>query len=387
MRVRPRPDALGASTSASPISRADRVARVARDVAATKQCVAPGSSGTSAHAAARSASGSRPSQSLSTSEPWRRSRMPALRRRRKRRTGASRAPRGGRARRSARPGPAARPGAACRARRRGGRGRPTPVRARAAWWQALRATRPPIECPTSAICSTSTGHAAVSSLEQVGERAAVVRDVAAAVVADVERRAAEVAREPRAVGRPAAEPPRVLGLHQAVDEHDEARRRRREGRARRRPARAHGRARRRAPPSAAASAEPSRSSASPPRPFEHGQRRRAARVCRDSGRPSPASRTAQGLVGAVPRQRRARPARRVGAVGDRVVRDRTGRRVGPQRPKTRRAIASWTPPMPPAPPPSSAAASRASARSSSGGSMSSDTPPRPFVTAVSPAGR
>ena len=65
-------------------------------------------------------------------------------------------------------------------------------------------------------------------LEQVGERAAVVGDVAAGVVADVERAAAEIARQPRAVAGPAAEPPGVLGLHQAVHEHDEPRRRRRE---------------------------------------------------------------------------------------------------------------------------------------------------------------
>ena len=51
-------------------------------VAATKQCVAPSSSGTSVRAAARRACGSRSRQSSSTSEPWRRSRMPALRRRR-----------------------------------------------------------------------------------------------------------------------------------------------------------------------------------------------------------------------------------------------------------------------------------------------------------------
>jgi len=47
----------------------------------------PGSSGTSAQAAARSASGSQCSQSRSMSEPWRRSRIPALRRRRNRPNG------------------------------------------------------------------------------------------------------------------------------------------------------------------------------------------------------------------------------------------------------------------------------------------------------------
>ena len=33
----------------------------------------------------------------------------------------------------------------------------------AARWQALRATSPPIECPTSAISRTGAGHAATSS--------------------------------------------------------------------------------------------------------------------------------------------------------------------------------------------------------------------------------
>ncbi len=60
-------------------------------------------------------------------------------------------------------------------------------------------------------------------LEQLGQRAPVLRDVAAAVVADVERGAAEVALEPRAVGLATAEPPRELRLHQPVQEHDEPR--------------------------------------------------------------------------------------------------------------------------------------------------------------------
>ena len=40
---------------------------------------------------------------------------------------------------------------------------PTARPPRSAQWQALRATRPPIECPTSAIRSTSTGHASTSA--------------------------------------------------------------------------------------------------------------------------------------------------------------------------------------------------------------------------------
>ena len=71
-----------------------------------------------------------------------------------RRRGASRAARRAPRSRSARPAPAARPCAACRARPRGGRARPTRVRPRPPGGSAT-ATRPPIECPTSAICSTS----------------------------------------------------------------------------------------------------------------------------------------------------------------------------------------------------------------------------------------
>ena len=83
----PRPLALGASTSQSPNSRPRGCSRSRVIVAATKQCVAPSSSGTSAQAAARRASGSRPSQSASTSAAVRRSRIPALRRRSSRASG------------------------------------------------------------------------------------------------------------------------------------------------------------------------------------------------------------------------------------------------------------------------------------------------------------
>ena len=58
-------------------------------------------------------------------------------------------------------------------------------------------------------------------LEQLVQRAPVLRDVAARVVADVERAAPQVLGEPLAVARAAAEPPRVLGLHQPVEEDDE----------------------------------------------------------------------------------------------------------------------------------------------------------------------
>ena len=82
------------------------------------------------------------------------------------------------------------------------RTRPTQASPRsAAWWQADRATSPPIECPTSAIRSTSTGQPATSRLEQVGQLQAVVGDVAAGVVAQLDRREAELLAQPAAVGR------------------------------------------------------------------------------------------------------------------------------------------------------------------------------------------
>ena len=68
-RVRLRPEALGSSTRQSPSIRATGCFGLSMIVAATKQCVAPSSSGTSLQAAARRTSGSRPRQSSSTSEP------------------------------------------------------------------------------------------------------------------------------------------------------------------------------------------------------------------------------------------------------------------------------------------------------------------------------
>ena len=64
--------------------------------------------------------------------------------------------------------------------------------------------------------------------EQCGQVAPVVRDVQARVEAQVEGRVAEVIREPAAVALALARVPRVLRLHQAVDEDREARRRIRE---------------------------------------------------------------------------------------------------------------------------------------------------------------
>src|SRR2546428_50637 len=130
-RVRLRPDALGTSTSVSPISRPTGWPALRVTVAATKQWVAPSSSGTSRHAAARDQAAQRVADE---------------------------------------------------------RDRPAPHRPR-------REER----------------------LEQVGERAAVLRDVAAGVVADVDGREGEVAVQARAVRLAralGAEPPRELAFHQ-----------------------------------------------------------------------------------------------------------------------------------------------------------------------------
>src|ERR671931_1380011 len=58
-------------------------------------------------------------------------------------------------------------------------------------------------------------------LEELVERAAVLGDVAAGVVPDMDRRAPEVAGETGGVclaARPGAEPPRELRLHEPVQE-------------------------------------------------------------------------------------------------------------------------------------------------------------------------
>ena len=156
--------------------------------------------------------------------------MPSLRRRRKRASGRVSGTALQRVRsRSGRPARAARPCAASRARRRGARGRPR-RRPRSAAWQP-RCGRParPSSARRARSRSTSTGHAETISSSRSASERPLSRDVAAGVVADVERRAAEVLRQARAVaGRP-AQPPGVLGLHQPVQEHDEPRRRAREG--------------------------------------------------------------------------------------------------------------------------------------------------------------
>ena len=182
-------------------------------VAATNACVAFGSSGTSRSAFARRASGSRPLQSSSTSEPRRRSRMPALRRRRKR---AKRARLGRDVQRRAE-------------RVHGLLERRARVRRAEGHGQAhlLR--------PIAAVMARGAGDEAahrmpdqrdplrVEAFEQLRQQDAVLRDVAAAVVADVDRRHAEIARQPVAVAR---RPPRVLGLAEPVHEDRDVRRRR-----------------------------------------------------------------------------------------------------------------------------------------------------------------
>ena len=134
-----------------------------------------------AQAFARSASGSWPRQSSSTSQPWRRSRMPALRRRRKRAAAGSRGRRAGR--RSDVHALGQRRARVRRAQRDDWRTRPsTPAGALPA---GAAATRPPIECPTMAISRRPR-----EQCEQRGQRGAVLGDVAAGVVADVDGRAA-----------------------------------------------------------------------------------------------------------------------------------------------------------------------------------------------------
>ena len=79
-------------------------------------------------------------------------------------------------------------------------------------------------------------------LEQLGQRAAVLGDVAAAVVADVDGRDAEVAGELRAVVLAPSEMPAALGLHEPVEEDDEPRSGGREGRGQLGALRRHGQA-------------------------------------------------------------------------------------------------------------------------------------------------
>ena len=97
-----------------------------------------------------------------------------------------------------------------------------------AWCSALRATSPPMECPTRTTSWTGTGQAVDQRAEQRVEGAAVLGDVQAGVVAQVDRRQPEVALQQAAVGdrRVAVVPlgavaPGVLGLGQPVQEDGE----------------------------------------------------------------------------------------------------------------------------------------------------------------------
>ena len=72
-----------------------------------------------------------------------------------------------------------------------------------AWAQALRATRPPIECPTSTSSETASGHAATVPRAAPQAKAPVVGDVHTAVVVGVVGRVAQLGAQARAVGPPA----------------------------------------------------------------------------------------------------------------------------------------------------------------------------------------
>ena len=93
--------------------------------------------------------------------------------------------------------------------------------ASAAWCAALRATRPPIECPIERDVVDLDRPVGDGALEQLRQRASVLGDPAAGVVADVDRRPAAVVGEPAAVVRSPA--PRELRLHQAVQEDGDSR--------------------------------------------------------------------------------------------------------------------------------------------------------------------
>ena len=75
-------------------------------------------------------------------------------------------------------------------------------------------------CPTSTSSVTGTGQTLHQRFEQLGERAPVGGDVEAAVVVQVDRRVAEVARQRGAVIVPLALPLQVVHA-QAVQQHDQ----------------------------------------------------------------------------------------------------------------------------------------------------------------------
>ena len=153
-------------------------------------------------------------------------------------------------------------------------------------------------------------------LQQVRQRAPVLRDVEAGVVAELDRRDPDVAPQPRPVRLVAAVAPGVLALHQAVEEdHHVWRRLRERGRHRgglrghRVPAMAHGHrhAQRRA-----LALEPVAD-----QPVERRQRQGAAGMARQSRRLAPADQ-----LGGRAAEQRARTAQaRVDAGGDAVVHD------------------------------------------------------------------
>ena len=317
-------------------------------------------------AAARSASGSRSRQSSSTSEPWRRSRMPALRRRRKRGEQARlRQRRRARRSRSARPARAARPCAASRARHVAHARAPSVAPRRRAVAGAAR-HEPAHRVPDERDLLDLHRPRVDERLEQVGERAAVLGDVAAGVVADVDRREAELAREARAVvRRPAARSRHACSVPISPWTNTTSR----------------------GVASGKASASASRSSGDGPAADADGHRLLERAVLALQRSPtSPLSDAEHRGAARRRRERRARRARRRRASARRRGRrrwprraarrrrrraiascaSRTGRAAGPTAPNARSATARCILPMPPARRPSSSKARRTSARTSSG---------------------
>ena len=171
---------------------------------------------------------------------------------------------------------------------------------------AARMIRPPMECPTRAIRRTSTGHASTTSLQQGGERDAVLAQAQTGVGAQEDRGPA-LGRQRLAVRR--AEAGRDRGSSRTRSRRARAGRppagRWRPGRRRRaRPARGVRRVRRARTAIGMASCGRSRTSRSPIRPLTAELTKRPAR-----GRPRAAAppRCRRPCPGRSPRARRPRP--------------------------------------------------------------------------------
>ena len=200
---------------------------------------------------------------------------------------------------------AARPCAACRARRRGGRARPKPGRPRRLVAGAA-GDEPAHRVPDERDLLDGDRPGGHERLEQRRRASGRSARCGGRCCSAARPACAEVAGQPLAVGRAAAEPPRVLGLHQAVDEHDEprgapgTRPRGRRARRTRRPGPA--------PPSAAQVGALAFQRVAV-EAVEHRERQ-APRGVEESGRPSPASRGASARSAALAGERRATAQRR-----------------------------------------------------------------------------